>query len=92
VEPSGATAGQRPNVYFDTMGDDPRIVRALVDFFGADRVLAGTDWPILAALSRVGLAASLAEAGLSEAEQRLVAGGNARRLLAGSKAQEQAAE
>jgi len=84
--------GHRPNVYFDTMGDDPRIVRALVDFFGAERILAGTDWPILAALSRDRLAASLSEAGLSESEQRLIAGGNARRILRLDTAQAQAAE
>ncbi len=84
--------GHRPNVYFDTMGDDPRIVRALVDFFGAERVLAGTDWPILAALSRDRLAASLTEAGLSDSEQRLIAGGNARRILGLDAAQAQAAE
>ncbi|MEZ2129684.1 MULTISPECIES: amidohydrolase family protein [unclassified Sinorhizobium] len=74
-------SGKRPNIYFDTMGHDPAIVRTLTGFFGAERVLAGTDWPILAVLDQKGLAASLAEAGLNEAEQRLVAGGNARRLL-----------
>ena len=82
----------RPNIYFDTMGADPAIVRTLVGFFGADRVLAGTDWPILPALQADTLAASLAEAGLSEAEQRLVAGGNARRLLDLRHAKAQAAE
>ena len=84
--------GHRPNVYFDTMGYDPRIVRALVDFFGAERILAGTDWPILAALSRDRLAASLSEAGLSDSEQRLIADGNARRILRLDAAQAQAAE
>jgi aminocarboxymuconate-semialdehyde decarboxylase len=74
------------------MGDDPRIVKVLVDYFGADRVLAGTDWPILPALSADRLQASLAEAGLSDLEQRLVAGGNARRLLALREARVQAAE
>lgn len=73
--------GSRPNIYFDTMGHDPAIIRALTGFFGAERVLAGTDWPILPALQRDALKTSLAEAGLSEEEQRLVAGGNARRLL-----------
>ncbi|MGI2033906.1 amidohydrolase family protein [Rhizobium panacihumi] len=71
----------RPNIYFDTMGDDPAIIRTLVDFFGAERVLAGTDWPILPALRHDSLQASLTEAGLNGAEQRLIAGGNARRLL-----------
>ncbi|WP_105420487.1 MULTISPECIES: amidohydrolase family protein [Neorhizobium] len=85
-------AGNRPNIYFDTMGHDPAVIRTLSGFFGAERVLAGTDWPILAALDRKTLAASLAEAGLSETEARLVAGGNARRLLGFREAQAQAAE
>jgi len=85
-------AGKRPNIYFDTMGHDPAIIRTLTGFFGAERVLAGTDWPILAALDQKSLAASLAEAGLNDAEARLVAGGNARRLLGLREAQAQAAE
>ncbi len=85
-------AGKRPNIYFDTMGHDSAIIRTLTGFFGAERVLAGTDWPILAALDKRSLAASLAEAGLSEAEARLVAGGNARRLLGLRDVQAQAAE
>jgi predicted TIM-barrel fold metal-dependent hydrolase len=82
----------RPNIYFDTMGADPAIVRTLVGFFGAERVLAGTDWPILPALQAESLAASLAEAGLDDTQQRLVAGGNARRLLGLRNAQALAAE
>jgi predicted TIM-barrel fold metal-dependent hydrolase len=74
-------AGRRPNIYFDTMGHDPAIIRTLTGFFGADRVVAGTDWPILSSLTREGLRASLTEAGLTDAEARLVAGGNANRLL-----------
>ena len=75
------SSGARPNVYFDTMGDDPRLIRVLTDFFGAERVLAGTDWPILPALARQTLFASLEQAGLSPHDQQLIAGGNARRLL-----------
>ncbi len=74
-------AGHRPNVYFDTMGDDPSIIAILVQFFGAERVVAGTDWPILPALSRQTLAQNLAAAGLDAQARSLVAGGNARRLL-----------
>ncbi|MBD9491513.1 amidohydrolase family protein [Ensifer sp. ENS11] len=74
-------AGKRPNIYFDTMGHDTEIIRTLTGFFGAERVLAGTDWPILAALDHKSLPDSLAEAGLNESEAQLVAGGNARRLL-----------
>ncbi|WP_457585024.1 amidohydrolase family protein [Ensifer canadensis] len=85
-------AGKRPNIYFDTMGHDPAIIRTLTDFFGAERVLAGTDWPILAAIDRKSLSDSLAEAGLSEEEALLVAGGNARRLLSLREARAEAAE
>ncbi|MCX5493683.1 amidohydrolase family protein [Kaistia dalseonensis] len=75
-------AGLRPNIYFDTMGHDPAIIRTLTGFFGAERVLAGTDWPILPALSRPTLTASLTEASLDAEAQALIAGANARRLLA----------
>ncbi len=71
----------RPNIYFDTMGQDPAIIKVLTGVFGADRVVAGTDWPILPALTQSGLSAALAGAGLSTEEQALVANGNARRLL-----------
>lgn len=85
-------AGKRPNIYFDTMGHDPAIIHTLTGFFGAERVLAGTDWPILAAIDRRSLTESLAEAGLNDAEARLVAGGNARRLLALRATKAEAAE
>jgi predicted TIM-barrel fold metal-dependent hydrolase len=84
-------AGRRPNIYFDTMGSDPAIIRALVGFFGAERVLAGTDWPILGALDQASLKRGLTEAGLTESEQRLVAGGNARRILGLGQAKARAA-
>ena len=71
----------RPNIYFDTMGQDPAIIRVLTGFFGADRVVAGTDWPILPALEEKQLRQSLAAAGLNDAEADLVASGNAKRLL-----------
>ncbi|CDP51464.1 2-amino-3-carboxymuconate-6-semialdehyde decarboxy lase [Devosia sp. DBB001] len=85
-------APNRPNIYFDTMGDDPRIVKVLVDYFGPERVLAGTDWPILPALQADRLHQSFAEAGLSESEQKLIAGGNARRVLSLREARAEAAE
>ncbi|ASP86657.1 amidohydrolase family protein [Sinorhizobium meliloti] len=73
--------GRRRNIYFDARGHDPDIIRTLTGSLGAERVLAGTDWPILAALNGEALRQSLAQAGLNEREARLVAGGNARRLL-----------
>jgi len=88
----GRDSAEKPNIYFDTMGDDPRIVRTLTGFFGADRVLAGTDWPILPALAAAQLEKNLIAAGLDEADRRLVAGGNARRLLRLPVTRAQAAE
>ncbi|MDE3763100.1 amidohydrolase family protein [Sinorhizobium meliloti] len=73
--------GRRPDVYFDTMGHDPDIIRTLTDCFGPERVLTGTDWPILAALNRDEFRGSLLRAGLNEQEARLVTGSNVRRLL-----------
>jgi predicted TIM-barrel fold metal-dependent hydrolase len=76
-----AKGGRRPNVYFDIMGLDPAVLRFLVDFLGAERVVVGTDWPIYPPLTRDALAASFRAAGLTEEAQYLVAEGNARRLL-----------
>lgn len=55
----------RRNVFVDTMGFDPAIIRAAVDVLGVDNVLAGSDWPIVnegpvrdifaAAIERAGL-------------------------------------
>lgn len=73
--------GLRPNIYFDTMGDDPSIIAILAEFFGPERVLAGTDWPILPSLSQQSLNRSFEAARLGDEAKALIAGGNARRLL-----------
>jgi predicted TIM-barrel fold metal-dependent hydrolase len=72
----------RRNVFIDTMNFHPVLIRAAVDLLGADHVLAGSDWPIVS----VGPIRERAEqafiaAALTPAEQTLIAGGNARRLL-----------
>lgn len=74
-------SGRKPNIYFDIMGLDPAVTRFLVDFLGADRVLVGSDWPIWAPVTRTGLRKLFETAGLTEEQQRLIASGNARRLL-----------
>ncbi|MGH0241400.1 hypothetical protein NKY70_29215 [Sinorhizobium meliloti] len=58
-----------------------RTTRTLTGFFGPERVLTGTDWPILAALNYDEFRDRLLRAGLNEQEARLVTGGNVRRLL-----------
>ena len=67
-------------LHFDTNVFDPAMVRQLVDEYGADRVLLGTDYPF--DMGTVDPLAFLESVGLSETEARLVLGGNAERLLA----------
>lgn len=76
----------RRHVYVDTMGLHPTLIRASVDLLGADNVLMGTDWPIVSdGPIRARVERALTEAGLSAAEQRAVAGDNARRLFHGDR-------
>ena len=72
----------RPNLYFDFMGLDPAVLRFAVDILGPDRVLVGSDWPIWEALSYEKLVSVFKHAGIGDADRRLVASGNAQRLLA----------
>ena len=66
--------------YFDTMVFDPRQLGYLIDRYGPDHVLLGTDYPYdmgetdpLGLISRVD--------GLGDSDRDLIAGGNAARLL-----------
>jgi aminocarboxymuconate-semialdehyde decarboxylase len=72
----------RRQVYIDTMGFHPALIRASVDVLGVEHVLAGSDWPIVNdAPIRGRLEHALDSAGIEPAGQALIAGGNARRLL-----------
>lgn len=72
----------RRQVYADTMGFDPVILRALIDTLGADHVLAGSDWPIVSTGPITGrLDAAFDAVGLDDAGRAGIASGNARRLL-----------
>jgi hypothetical protein len=70
------------STYFDTAATpflyDPSIYRRAIDLVGADHILFGSDFPLL---SQARCLAQAKEAGLSDEEQRLVLGENARRLL-----------
>lgn len=64
---------------FDSVVYDAAVLRHLVEFAGADRVLLGTDHPFeMAEEDPVGLVRA---AGLSEEEERAIEGGNAARVL-----------
>jgi predicted TIM-barrel fold metal-dependent hydrolase len=75
-------AATRRQIYIDTMGVHPVLVRAAVDLLGADHVLVGTDWPIAVEQSMTQrVRTALDGCGLSDAEQQMVASGNTLKLL-----------
>ena len=72
----------RRHVYIDTMGLNPVLIRSMIDLLGPDHVVAGTDWPIFTETATTNrLQRVLTACGLNAAEQRMVASGNALRLL-----------
>jgi aminocarboxymuconate-semialdehyde decarboxylase len=72
----------RRHVYIDTMGLHPALVGSVVELLGADHVLAGTDWPIAVEKDVPGrLQKALTVAGLNAEQRRMVAHGNALKLL-----------
>lgn len=79
---SDAPALARRHVYIDSMGIHPAVIRAAIDLLGADHVVVGTDWPIAVEASMAErLQKAFAHAGLSAAEQEMIASGNTMRLL-----------
>jgi hypothetical protein len=70
------------STFFDTAATpllyDPLIYRQAIDLVGADRILFGSDFPLL---SQGRCLAQVREVGLRVEEERLVLGENARRLL-----------
>ena len=65
--------------YYDTVVFDAGVLRALVDFAGADHVLVGSDYPFDMGDARP--ADVVRALGLPEDEERAVLSGNALRLL-----------
>jgi aminocarboxymuconate-semialdehyde decarboxylase len=66
--------------YFDTITFDPRMLRNLIDRFGADHVVLGTDYPFdMGVDDPVGEIAKVAR--LGAAERAMIEGGNAAKLL-----------
>jgi aminocarboxymuconate-semialdehyde decarboxylase len=79
---SDAATLLRRHIFIDTMNFHPVLIRAAVDMLGADHVLAGSDWPIVSeGPIRERAEKAFAAAGLTPAEQELIASGNTRRLL-----------
>jgi aminocarboxymuconate-semialdehyde decarboxylase len=67
-------------LYFDTIVHDPALLRAVVEFAGADHVLAGSDHPF--DMGDPDPAATVRAAGLDPAAEAAILGGNAERLTA----------
>jgi aminocarboxymuconate-semialdehyde decarboxylase len=65
--------------YYDTVVFDPGVLRALVDFAGADRVLLGSDYPFDMGDERP--ADVVRALGLDEADEGAIVGGNTLRLI-----------
>jgi aminocarboxymuconate-semialdehyde decarboxylase len=67
-------------IYFDTVSYHAPGVECAIKTVGADRLIFGTDSPMLIALKRRGLDL-IGEVGLDDAEKEKVLGGTAKRLL-----------
>ena len=65
--------------YLDTVTHDETLLRAVVEFAGAERVLLGSDYPFDMGLERP--AEPVRALGLDPADEALILGGNALRLL-----------
>jgi aminocarboxymuconate-semialdehyde decarboxylase len=67
-------------MYFDTIAFDPNMLRQMVDQYGAEHVLLGTDYPYdMGVDDPLGFIASVPR--LKRDERALIEGGNAARLL-----------
>jgi len=80
--PAGAYETMRRHVFIDTQLIHPALILAAVDLLGADRVMAGSDWPIVDdGPIEAPLAQAMRAAGLSAAQQQAIASDNCLRLL-----------
>jgi aminocarboxymuconate-semialdehyde decarboxylase len=68
------------NFFFDTITFDPTMLKNLIDRYGADRVVLGTDYPYdMAEVDPLGLVAAVKK--LSKTDRDLITGGNAAKLF-----------
>jgi predicted TIM-barrel fold metal-dependent hydrolase len=72
----------RRHVFIDTQLIHPSLIQASAELLGSDRVMAGSDWPIVDdGPIRSRLTDAMQHAKLTHDEQRAVAAGNCLRLL-----------
>ncbi len=71
---------QLKDFYYDTVNFDPAFLKLGLEFAGADRILAGSDYPhLIGSLDK--MKASLAGLALSDEDREKVMAGNAARIL-----------
>lgn len=72
----------RRHVFIDTQLIHPSLIKVSAELLGPDRVMAGSDWPIVDdGPIRSRLADAMQQAKLTDDEQRAIAAGNCLRLL-----------
>jgi aminocarboxymuconate-semialdehyde decarboxylase len=80
--PGGAVDVLRSHVFIDTQLIQPALIRAAAELLGPNRVLAGSDWPIVDDGPIAGpLAQAMQQAGLSSVEQQAIAWANCLKVL-----------
>jgi aminocarboxymuconate-semialdehyde decarboxylase len=80
VHPPGRDVlGAIRRFHVDTVVHDPEVLQCLIDFFGAERVLLGSDYPFDMGVERP--AEIVRALGLSAQQEAAILAGNARRLL-----------
>jgi aminocarboxymuconate-semialdehyde decarboxylase len=77
--PNRDVLGALRRFHYDTVVHDVDVLRSLVDFVGAERVLCGSDYPFDMGVARP--AEIVRALGPAEADERAILGGNALRLL-----------
>lgn len=71
---------QLRRVYYDTVNFDPACLRLAIEFAGADRIVAGSDYPHqIGSLEK--MISSLDALDLGEEDRAMIRGGNAARIL-----------
>jgi aminocarboxymuconate-semialdehyde decarboxylase len=68
--------------YYDSMVFDPRGLRFIIDYLGADRIVLGSDYPAMP--RRMPLSDTVDDLDLPDEDRERVLSGNARRYLAAS--------
>lgn len=72
----------RRQLFVETMGFDPILIRAFADTVGTSNLVAGSDWPIVSTGPIADrLEWALTAAGIAPDQQRAIAGANALKLL-----------